>query len=128
MIVSCTTEGYNVPGSGFSTNAEGEVTELVASYPACTEPTDPAVSEARTVTDHSNLPESLLSLNSLTPEQYTELTSWAATQQSSTTTNVVVIEATTEMEIEVDDDEVEFDAEFERERRERMLDLHDHGA
>jgi hypothetical protein len=141
MIVSCNTEAYNTPGSGFSTNADGDITDLVASYPAC---------EAGNVSHDDILSveevkERLAHLTSLSPEErqaFSEMLLWHTTTTNTTgdTTSararymtprsprVTYTTISETLEIEVDDDEVEFDVEVERMRRERLLALHDPDA
>ena len=129
MIVSCNAEGFDVPGSGFSfsTNADGEVSELVASYPACAEPVVNPEHFAPT-----GLPAYLTTMDPLTPGQQTHLIQWMRNQPSgsfhsySNGSITVSSETTTEIEIEADDETSdEFDADVERMRRERALDLFD---
>ncbi|NNC74975.1 MAG: hypothetical protein HKN93_05625 [Acidimicrobiia bacterium] len=121
MIVSCNAEGFDVPGSGFSfsTNADGEVAELVASYPGCAEP--------QASQGFKPLPSYLTTMDPLTPEQQSHLIQWS----QSTNLGNLTYTTTTTTEFEIDDDEIivdNFDAEIERQRRIRQLDLLGNGS
>ena len=140
MIVACNAPGFDVPGSGFSfsTNADGEVLELVASYPACSKPepdpgfdiipeinfgsiaassttTTPRFVSTADVIAAGTVPSYLKTMDPLTPAQQAHLLTWVQTRAAGTATED---EPVTE----------EFDAEVERMRRERELDLLEHGS
>lgn len=117
MIVCCNSEGFDVPGSGFSTDAEGNVTELVASYPSCMESPEEAKREELL----EQLRRSLAGVNVIAQPQGSAHWSWGTTD--TTTVNEVSYSTTTEIEIEVEDSEVGFNADMERERRKRLLAL-----
>lgn len=119
MIVCCNAEGFDVPGSGFSTNADGDIIELVASYPGCaaTEPVAlPTIPDTNSYTATVGIPEYLKMMDPLTPAQQTHLLSWVQTLPKPT--------------IEVDPEEIvaTFDADVERQRRVRQLALLEHGV
>ena len=123
MIVACNAPGFDVPGSGFSTNSSGEVTELVASYPGCSEP-EPVGAQitAESIISHttSNVPSWLTTLDELTPKQLADTVAWA---QSTTTGTSYQLTTTEETVLEVTKEEVAFDVDIERQRRTRQLDL-----
>lgn len=128
MIVSCNSEGFDVPGTGlsFSTNADGDVVELVASYPACQPDTEPEVAA-------SNVPAFLTNLEELSADQLKTLRTWLMSQKNSITSEMGIWtqEIWTQGETVEDDDEPsEADlaasaAEIERMRRVRLLALMD---
>lgn len=125
MIVACNAPGFDVPGSGFSTNSRDEVDELVASYPGCSEPAPVDTGNfgitphgARTTT--TGVPAWLTTLDDLTPAQQQATRLWA---QSTTTGDTYTLTTTEEVTIEVTEDEVAFDVDVERQRRTRQLDL-----
>ena len=132
MIVCCNAEGFDVPGSGFSTNADGEILELIASYPGCAEPApEPTVKSAVVSTSNgtftaTNVPSYLKTMDPLTSEQQTHLLDWVR----STSANSYSITTATITEIEVDEDELStsFDADIERQRRVRQLALLEQGS
>lgn len=86
MIVSCNSEGFDVPGSGFSfsTTSDGHVGELVASYPACSQqdvddpPVDSPDAAAEPPSPSGHLPSFLLQLEQLSPEQQDKVRQAAA--------------------------------------------------
>jgi hypothetical protein len=136
MIVCCNAEGFDVPGTGFSTNARDEVSELVASYPGCAEPHDftdlgnvgitpPDEQHVGIDPNYSStsVPSWLTTLDDLTPAQKQAAVLWAQSvgTSSGTSYTLTVDDKTT---ITVDEEaDVDFDADIERKRRARQLDL-----
>jgi hypothetical protein len=130
-IVSCNTEAFNTPGSGFSTNENGEIDELVASYPACAEPAPQASSDTplmlkgpahlvdrvRRSFTATSVPVELLSFSELSPTAQRRIQEWARNglQQASVERS--------EIAASVEDTQVVFDPEVERLRHLALLDL-----
>lgn len=121
MIVSCNAEGFDVPGSGFtfSTNANDEVAELVASYPGCAEPT--------TMSDR-DLPKWMKSLDQIEGGRDLILPLLQQYLANDTATDSLTLEVTSTTEVDIVEETTEeegdgFNAEVERERRVRRLRL-----
>lgn len=121
MIVSCNSEGFNIPGRGWEPAEEGE---LVAAFTAEDEDTIVAGFD----TDLADkvpviLPSELLSLDSLTPEAQQRTLEWARQFASSNKLTIDPDAPGATLTITSDDDD--FDAELARLARIRQIELED---
>lgn len=127
MIVCCNSEGFDVPGSGFATDADGHVTELVASYPACQADRGDLKEELYKIMTSSSFEQ--IDWDSLTANTSTYGQDGYITQSDRTWTDTSITFVPDETGEEVEEmdelDKWEFDAIIERKRRERLLALED---
>lgn len=122
-ISAVNTPGFDVPGSGFSfsTNADGELLDLVASYAGCA---DPAKAEVAAQNTFAGVPAELLSMTELTPGAVKKVLSMLKPETTFTET-ITTTETVTTIEVEVDE---ELALEIEREKLRTIIDGEDDDA
>lgn len=136
MIVSCNAEGFDVPGTGFTTNSRGEIDELVASFPICDEEPAPApkptnVSDTflalyehyvQTTTSGNTTWDGTLNGDPITDHTTTHPTYYTT---DTTDTKVTIVDQEAVDREAADAEVVEVDIELERRRQAALLDLED---